>query len=360
MLTTLSLAVPRFSYDQPAARIIFGRATLNEVSAEVERLGARRVLLVATRSAAGPAGSAATSLGERIVLEVDRVRQHVPIEDVRRVADRTRSEDVDAILAVGGGSAIGLAKGVAHEMHVPIVAVPTTYAGSEMTPVFGVTKNGRKLPQRDPAVQPRTVIYDVDLTLGLDTELTAASGLNAVAHCVEALYASDLPAIIEATATAGIQNLLTALPRAVAGSEDVGSREQCLRGAHLAGVSLAGAGMSLHHHLCHVLGGAFALDHARTHAVLLPFVLRAIDSDEPAALDRVRRAIGSDDPADVIRKVVLEIGIPGTLADLGLQARQVDSAAELASRHPVRCPARVDETVIRSILWSAWKGDHLA
>lgn len=353
-------AVPHFSYDQPAARIIFGQATLSVVSAEVERLEAQRILLVATRSAAEPAALVAASLGERVVGMVERVRQHVPIEDVGAVAETVHVNEVDAILAIGGGSAIGLAKGVAHETRVPILAVPTTYSGSEMTPIFGITKDGQKLTSRDPSVQPRSVIYDVDLTLGLAADVTAASGLNAMAHCVEALYASEVPAIIEAAGREGLRHLLTSLARSVTHPGDVHARQECLRGAHLAGVALAGAAMGLHHHLCHVLGGAFALDHARTHAVLLPYVLRAVDREVPASLHGVRRAVGSDDPAVAIRAVVLETGIPATLAELGLKPDQIDLAVRLAGEHPVRSPWQANDAAIRGILWSALKGGTLS
>jgi alcohol dehydrogenase class IV len=171
---------------------------------------------------------------------------------------------------VGGGSTTGLGKAIALATGLDQIVVPTTYAGSEMTPILGQTERGVKTTQRSPAILPEVVIYDVDLTLTLPPALTATSGLNAIAHAVEALYAQDRNPIVSLMAEEGIAALARSLPVLVDAASDLAARSDALYGAWLCGACLGAVGMALHHKLCHTLGGSFDLPHAETHAVVLP------------------------------------------------------------------------------------------
>ncbi|HVC10230.1 MAG TPA: maleylacetate reductase, partial [Burkholderiales bacterium] len=263
-----------FVYVGLPARVVFGPGSLAQLPAELDRLGAKRALVLSTPQQADSVKAVAASLGGRVAGVYDRAAMHVPLEiaeDARRMA---QSLGADCCVTVGGGSTTGLGKAIALTSSLPILAVPTTYAGSEMTPIYGLTEGGMKKTGRDVRVLPRTVLYDPALTLTLPPALSAASGMNAIAHCVEALYAHDGNPVISLMAEEGIRALGAALPAVVKAPADLEARGDALYGAWLAGISLGSAGMALHHKLCHVLGGSFNLPHAETHSIVLPHAAR--------------------------------------------------------------------------------------
>jgi alcohol dehydrogenase class IV len=247
--------------------VVFGTGQVVEAAGEARRLGGR-VLVVCDQIAMPVADRLASALDSDAVGMIAGVRQHVPVADAE-AARGARELDANCVLAVGGGSTLGLAKAITLTERVPIVAVPTTYAGSELTPVWGLTDGGVKTTGRDPVVAPRTVIYDPELTYGLPPDITAASGLNAIAHCVDSLWAPGRTPLTDAIAERGIASLAAGLAAAVRDGCDRLGRENALIGAWLAGVTFAVAGSSLHHKLCHVLGGKYDLPHAKTHAAVL-------------------------------------------------------------------------------------------
>jgi alcohol dehydrogenase class IV len=252
-----------------------------------------------------------------------------------------------------------LAKAIALETGVPILAIPTTYAGSEMTPIWGITANGRKTTGSDPRVLPRTVVYDPELVLSLPPRVGAASGMNAMAHCVEALYAHDGNPIVSLMAEEGIRALAAALPRLKERAEDPAARADALYGAWLSGTVLAGTSMALHHKLCHVLGGSFDLPHAETHAVVLPYALAFNAPAVPEAVARIARAIGIADVADAagrLHDIAGASGAPVSLAALGMPEAGIDKAAELAVADPYWNPRPFDRAAIRALLDDAWHG----
>ena len=252
-----------FVYNALPGRVVFGAGALARLPEELERLGARRALVLSTPGRADDAGRLAASLGARAAGVYDKAAMHVPLpvaEDARRVA---RELGADCCIALGGGSTVGLAKAIALTSSLPVVAVPTTYSGSEMTTVYGLTEGGLKRTARDARVLPRTVIYDPELTLGLPPAVSAASGMNAIAHCVEALYARDANPITSLMAEEGIRALAAALPRIMKNQNDLDARSDALYGAWLAGVALGSTGVALHHKLCHTLGGSFNLPQDR-------------------------------------------------------------------------------------------------
>ena len=289
----------------------------------------KRVLLITTKRAEELAVRLAEPLGERVVGRFTDVQEHVP----QGIADAARTAAVkaraDCLLSIGGGSVVGTAKAVAVEARLPIVAVPTTYSGSEMTPTWGLTEGGRKRTFRSPDAQPRVVIYDPSLTVSLPAAVTAASGMNALAHCVGACYLPNTDPITLLLAEEGVRALAGGLPRAVSMPSDVDGRGAALYGAHLAGTVLAAVGAATHHRICHVLGGAYGLPHASTHSVVLPYVAALMDAE----LGRVALALGADRASDGLRELASRIGAPTSLASIGMRAADVPEAARLVAEH---------------------------
>jgi maleylacetate reductase len=260
-------------------------------------------------------------------------------------------------VAVGGGSAVGLGKAIALEHGLPVIAVPTTYAGSEMTPVWGLTEGGAKRTGRDLRVLPRSVVYDPEMTLTLPAGLSATSGMNAIAHAVEGLYAPDATPIISLMAEEGTRALAAALPRVVAHGADLDARGDAQYGAWLCGAVLAATTMSLHHKLCHTLGGTLDLPHAQTHTVVLP---HALAYNAPAASDAVAalsRALGGvDDPARELWELAGRLGAPRSLAELGMQEADISRIAELAVANPYANPRPVTRDGVEALVRAAWAG----
>jgi len=262
----------------------------------------------------------------------------------------------DGIVTLGGGSATGLGKAVALS-GLPLVTVPTTYAGSEMTPIWGITTAGRKETGRDLRVMPKTVIYDPELTYGLPPLITAASGMNAVAHCLEALWAAGASPLTEPIALDAARALCASLPIAVAEPWDAKARGRALVGACQAGMALAGAGAGLHHKLCHVLGGRFDMPHAPTHAALLPHVVAFNEPALGSLSARMAVAVGTGRASTGVYDLAARLGLTMALADLGMPETAIDQvAAEVAAAPPAN-PRPVEEGRLRSLLRAAWEGD---
>jgi maleylacetate reductase len=262
----------------------------------------------------------------------------------------------DCLVSLGGGSTIGLGKALALRTDLPQVAIPTTYAGSEATPILGQTEHGRKTTIRTTKVLPESIIYDVDLTLGLPARLSVVSGLNAIAHAVEALYAKDANPVTSMLAERGIAAIAHALPRIVRDGRDVSARSDALFGAWASGNCLGTVGMSLHHKLCHVLGGSFDLPHAETHAVILPHAAAYNAAAAAGALERVARVLGADSAAGGLFDLASELGAPTALRNLGLDESKLDEAARIAVATPYWNPRPIDEAAIRLLLDDAFHG----
>jgi alcohol dehydrogenase class IV len=345
----------QFTYAVLPSRVVFGAGRFADLAGEVEHLGAKAALVLCTPGQRRLADEAATILGSRTAGIFAGAVMHVPVEAAAAARAEARRVGADCCVAVGGGSTIGLGKAIALESALPIIAVPTTYAGSEMTPIWGLTADGRKQTGRDGRVLPRSVIYDPLLTLSLPASVSGPSGINALAHCVEALYAPDANPIISLMAEEGIRALRTSLPLVVAAPADVAARAQALYGAWLAGTALGSVRMGLHHKLCHTLGGSYNLPHAAVHTVLLPHVV-AYNRGAREAIGRVARALGADDPAAAIYDLAVAIGASTTLREIGMRADDLDAAAELATRDPYTNPSPVTRAGIRMLLEDAFAG----
>jgi alcohol dehydrogenase class IV len=348
--------VRAFVYNGLPARVVFGAGALARLPEELDRLGAKRALVLSTPEQAASARQVASALGARCAGTYDKAAMHVPVEiaeDARRTA---RELGADCCVTVGGGSTTGLGKAIALTSAVPILAVPTTYAGSEMTPIYGITEGGAKKTGRDVRVLPKAVIYDPTLTLSLPPALSAASGMNAIAHAVEALYSHEGNPIISLMAEEGIRALALALPAIMESPSDIGARSDALYGAWLCGVVLGSAGMALHHKLCHVLGGSFNLPHAETHSIVLPHAVRYNHDAAPKAMARIERAIQAEDAAAGIYDLEKRLGLPMRLADVGMKEGDLERAARIATEAPYPNPRKVDYAAVLQLLRSAYLG----
>src|SRR5438132_2407811 len=290
-----------FNFEAHIPRVVFGAGSLARLGDEIERLGARRALVLSTSEQADTARRVAELLGERSAGIFPRAVMHVPIEAAREARDEARRVGADCAVAIGGGSTTGLGKAIALDSGLPIIAIPTTYAGSEMTPIYGITEGGLKKTGRDPRVLPKTVIYDPELSLTLPVGLTVTSALNAIAHAAEGLYAHDGNPIVALMAEEGIRALAIALPALVASPRDLPARGDALYGAWLCGAVLGHVAMGLHHKLCHTLGGSFDLPHAEVHTVILPHALAYNAAAAPEAMARIARALGGGEPASTLQ-----------------------------------------------------------
>jgi maleylacetate reductase len=345
-----------FTHDVRAPRVVFGSGAVQRIGDEMDRLGAARVLLVCTARRGDAVERVLAAAGARVAGVFDGARMHVPADVADAALAEARRVDADLCLAVGGGSAIGTAKAVALRGGPGFLAVPTTYAGSEMTAIWGMTEGGRKTTGRDPRVLARTVVYDPDLTASLPRSVAGPSGMNALAHCVEALYAPEISPATASMAEEGIRALAASLPAVARGGAGEEAREGALYGAWLAGSALGAAQMGLHHRICHALGGSFGLPHAETHAVVLPHAAAFNAPAAPAARARAARALGADDAAGALFDLGAALGCPSSLREIGLREDQLDEAAMRVVETPYPNPRPFDRASVRALLDDAWHG----
>jgi alcohol dehydrogenase class IV len=342
-----------FTYVSLPTRVVFGTGSIRSLAAEVERLGAKRVLLISTPGRAEMVRNLAKGLALAGVF--DRAVMHTPLAVVEAAREEARKVNADCCVTVGGGSTIGFGKAIALSSSLPVVAVPTTYSGSEMTTIWGVSEGGAKKTGRDPKVLPRAVLYDPELTLGLPAAVSAASGMNAIAHCAEALYAHDGNAIISLMAEEGIRALASALPRIVAHPSDIEGRTAALYGSWLAGMTISTTSVALHHKLCHVLGG-FGLPHAETHSIVLPHAMRYNQDAAPEAMARIRKSLAGQEAAKGLYELERQLGLPMRLADIGMKEADLERAARIAVEAPYPNPRKVEYAPVLALLRDAYEG----
>jgi alcohol dehydrogenase class IV len=345
-----------FTYEALPSRVIFGVGSLEQLVGEIERLGAAGALVLCTPGQRRRAETVADRLGQRTVGIYDRAVMHVPIETAEDARNEARRLAADCCVAVGGGSTIGLGKAIALVSDLPIIAIPTTYAGSEMTPIWGITEDGLKKTGRDRRVLPKTVIYDPALTTSLPSSISGPSAMNALAHCVEALYAPDTNPIVCLMAEEGVRVLAASLPVVVREPTNLDARSSALYGAWLAGAALGAVSMGLHHKLCHTLGGSYNLPHAEVHTIILPHAVSYNHAAAPEAMRRIARALAADDAAGALFDLAVAIGARTALRDIGMKAEDLDRAAEIATRNPYENPAPVTRVGVRKLLDAAYHG----
>ena len=338
-------------------KVVFGSGTRSRIPEEADALGCRRVLLLCTPGQADRTAQTRDLLGAAAVGTFAEAAPHTPVEVTEKAVAYARSVGADSVLAIGGGSTIGLGKAIAARTGLPQLALPTTYAGSEMTPILGETEGHRKTTRRLPEVLLKTVVYDVDLTLTLPAATSVVSGINAMAHAVEALYAQDRDPVAFLMAGEALDSLTRSLPVIARRPDDGEARADALYGAWLAGTCLGTVGMALHHKVCHVLGGTFGLPHAETHTVVLPHVVAYNGPAAPEAMARIAQALPGDDAASGLFDFAGGLGAPRALRDLGMPESGIGQAAELIVRDVYWNPRPVNRTAVHALLTRAWAGE---
>jgi alcohol dehydrogenase class IV len=345
-----------FTYTALPTRVVFGVGALDRLGEEIARLGAQRALVLSTPEQRASAEDVARRIGARAAGVYDKAVMHTPIEtaeDARRVAAQLQA---DCCVAIGGGSTTGLGKAIALTSALPILAIPTTFAGSEMTPIQGITADGVKKTVRDLRMLPKTVLYDPSLLLTLPARIAGPSGINGIAHAVEALYAQEANPITSIMAEESIRALAQSLPAVVREPRNLEARAEALYGAWLAGLCLGTVGMALHHKLCHTLGGTFNLPHAETHTIVLPHAARYNAPAAPEAMQRIARALGAQDAASGLYDLAKAVDAPLSLQAIGMPEDGIDRAAELAVTNPYWNPQPLERGAIRALLQAAWEG----
>jgi len=345
-----------FDYTGSPARIIFGVGAVDRIGEAIRELGCSRAVLLSTPFQAEAAKQLAAEIGPEIAGVYENATMHTPTDVTDEAMQVVRGLDADCTVAFGGGSTTGLGKAIAYRTDLPQVVVPTTYAGSEVTPILGQTEDGVKTTLKDARVLPEVVVYDPALTVSLPGKMTVNSALNAMAHAVEALYAQDRNPISSLMAEAGIKALLEALPVLHDDPADMEARSTALYGAWLCGSVLGTVGMALHHKLCHTLGGTFNLPHAETHAVILPHATAFNAKAVPDLLAPIAETLGAGEPGRGLFDYAASIGAPQSLADLGMPEDGIGRAADLAVKNPYWNPRAFGRDDIYSIVEAAWHG----
>lgn len=352
--------IQAFAFNSNPGRVVFGQGTVASVGDEVRRANCSRAFVLSTGEQMAVAERVAQALGGMAAGHFGGAVMHTPVEVTERALAQARACNADCIVSIGGGSTTGLGKAIALRTDLPQIVVPTTYAGSEMTPILGETRDGIKTTQRSLKVLPETVIYDADLTLSLPAKLSVTSGINAIAHAVEALYARDGNPVVSLMAEESIAALARSLPLIVKNPADRNARSDALYGAWLAGTCLGLVGMALHHKLCHVLGGAFNLPHAERHTVVLPYALAFNAPAAPEAAARVAKALSVRDPATGLHDLAAGLGAPTSLRTIGMPADGIERACDLAVRDPYWNPRPFGRDDIRNLLQQAFAGEKPA
>ena len=345
-----------FVYQALSQRVVFGSGTLARLGDEIRALGARRALVLATPRQAKSAETLRQDLGPLGAGIFAEAVMHTPVEVTEAAIAAVTAMQADCLVSLGGGSTIGLGKAIALRTDLPQIVVPTSYAGSEATPILGQTENGKKTTQRSPKILPEVILYDVDLSLTLPPGLSIASAMNAIAHAVEALYAENRNPLISMLALEGIRALTGALPLIKANPGDRAARSDALYGAWACGTCLGAVGMALHHKLCHVLGGSFDLPHAQTHTVILPHAVAYNEGEARQLLRPIAGLLGAKSAAAGLYDLETELGAPMTLKELGMPESGLDKAADEAAANPYWNPRPIERNAIRALLDDAFYG----
>lgn len=345
-----------FVYNGQPSRVVFGAGSLQYLLREIELLGATKALVLSTPEQRKSAEMIADLLGARAAGVFDRAVMHVPIETAREAREVANRLGADCAVAIGGGSTTGLGKAIALDSGLPILAIPTTYAGSEMTPIYGITEAGIKKTGKDARVLPRTTIYDPELSAGLPVGMSITSGINAIAHAAEGLYATDSNPVMDLMAREGIAAMGRALPVIKKTPNDMQARSDALYGTWLCGMVLGNVGMALHHKLCHTLGGSFNLPHAETHTIVLPHALAYNAAAASQAMQVISEALGKKNAAQAVFDLARDNGAPVALKDIGMKEADLDKACDIAMQNQYDNPRPLERTAIRQLFQDAFEG----
>lgn len=352
----MSLFQERFAVASAPVRVRFGPGIRHTVPEEMAALGLSRALVLTTPQQAATGTEFMDLLGPHAAGHFSGAVMHTPVDVSDEAAALAQRLQADCVLSVGGGSTTGLGKAIALRTDLPQIVIPTTYAGSEATPILGQTEAGRKTTLTSPKVQPEVILYDAELVQGLPVPMTVTSALNAMAHAAEGLYAQNRSPLSSLMAIEGLRAFHDALPRVLQDPSDLLARGETLYGAWLCGTVLGQVGMALHHKLCHTLGGSFDLPHAETHAVILPHAMGFNAHAVPDLLAPVAAIFGAT-PGRGLHAFARAMGAPTALRDLGLKETDLDRAADIATQNPYWNPRPFDRAALRDLLQAAWAGD---
>ncbi|GAB7338448.1 hypothetical protein MBLNU457_4734t1 [Dothideomycetes sp. NU457] len=349
-----------FEYNSHPARVLFGHGTIYKLPEELARLGVKKPLLLCTGGQRHQAEKLKAILSGSVAGIFSEAVMHTPVHVTEKANTYCTSVSADCLISIGGGSTIGLGKALGIRTSLPHISIPTTYSGSEMTPILGETEGGKKTTRSDPKIIPTLVLYDVDLTMTLPPATSATSGINALAHAVEALYARNPNPITSLMALEAIKSLSTSLPKIVADSASHPAREAALYGAWLAAVCLSTVGVALHHKLCHVLGGSLGLPHAETHTIVLPHVLVYNAPAIPDVMDKLAGVLpGSEGDAIVGLNLLLgKLGVTRGLRELGMKEEDIDIAVNEVSESLYWNPRTVEPAPLREVIRRCWAGEE--
>ncbi len=345
-----------FEAQTAQVRVRFGLGVRHDIASEIDRLGCKRALVLSTPPQSDAAMDVAGSINGHAAGVFTKAAPHTPIDVTQEALEHVQDIKADCVIAIGGGSTTGLGKAIALHTDLPQIVMPTTFAGSEATAILGQTENGVKTTVTDTRVQPEVVLYDAELVRTLPTNLAVTSGLNAMAHAAEALYAKNRNPLSTMLAVEGLKAFASALPKIVAAPDDDEARGEALYGAWLCGTVLGQVGMALHHKLCHTLGGSFDLPHAETHAIVLP---HAIAFNEKAAADQLRPLADlfeTDSPGQALFDFAQSLGAPTRLTDIGFDPDQAEKAAKIATANPYWNPRAFSADDLMPLLRNASLG----
>jgi maleylacetate reductase len=344
------LAIEKFTYTPLAIKVCFGNGRFQELGNIASDYQLNRILVLSTDSdrAKALAEKAGAQLEGRLVGYFDGCLEQVPTDNARKVQALADHLDVDGVVCVGGGSTIGHGKAVALTREIKLIHVVTTYSGSEMTISQGFQQDGVKRHTHDARMQADCVIYDPELTTSLPASVSGPSGMNAMAHSVEALYGNYANPISNLLAMSGISALATALPKVVKNPNDLNARGDALYGAYMSGVSLS-AGMALHHQVAHVLGGSFAIPHAIAHTLALPHTIAYNRQAVPMAMDQLARSLTSEDGPTGLYDLSCSLDINMRLSDYGFDAQHIDHAISLILDDPKDNPRPLERSALHTM-----------
>ncbi len=347
-----------FVYQSQPNRVVFGAGSLQQIAQEIQRLGCHKALVLSTPGQTHLAQRVVDLLGTQAAGIFNQAVMHVPIETARAAQVIAKNLGADCAIAIGGGSTTGLGKAIALDSGFPVIAIPTTYAGSEMTPVYGITENNIKKTGKDVKVLPKVVIYDPELTVSLPLDISITSGINAIAHAAEGLYAQDGNPIMSLLAQEGIRALAQGLRNLHNNTQSLEARSECLYGAWLCGTVLGNVGMALHHKLCHTLGGSFNLPHAATHTIILPHAIAFNEVARPDITPKITQALNMPDisAGQALFDFIQQLNAPTQLRRLNFKAENIAKAADIALANPYWNPRQFDRQDILQILQDAYKG----
>ncbi|GAB1216433.1 hypothetical protein ATERTT37_005648 [Aspergillus terreus] len=348
-----------FEYNANPGRVIFGRGTIQKLPDEIARQNLKAPLVLSTPQQVSQAESVKDVLKGQVAGIFSEATMHTPTHITDKALEYAKAQGADCVVSIGGGSTIGLGKAISIRTGLPHICIPTTYAGSEMTPILGETADGLKKTRSDPKILPGTVIYDVDLTMTLPAAMSATSGVNAIAHAVEALYARNTNPVINLMALEGTRALASSLPEIVENPSSASARSLALYGAWLCGTCLGSVGMSIHHKLCHTLGGSFNLPHAETHTAVLPHAISYNAPNIPEAMKKLAEALpdSNGDAIHGLNVLLSKLKVKRGLKDFGMKEEDIDKAADIAVSNPYWNPREIKREPIRELIRRVWAGE---